>query len=395
MYAGNRRQFLRVTFESTFEVKTKTWTDKTATGLDISLSGCRFHCEQSLSEGETISIFLKSGFELKGNVIWCWPIEWYYMAAVHFEKISNQEQEQLKNYIEDVTGENYQMEKEDEEKISDDSNEEKNDFDLDDVENINDLNFDVVGEDQNEDETKIEKDNDLDDLPPLDEKDLLETYEETADENTSSIADISNQDDFLHTFAEGDLSPHSFNGKNIILFDLEKEQSEILYRYLSERIGMEVECVTKKQNLWRHLKLDPLNLVILESGSAGLSDPLEVMQQTKDQFPEVNYICISGPVSLERRIQFLNAGALDYLTRPIHLSTIAQSILLHLSRIDFYKKEQEENDKSISEFNNTSIERQSNETSETFHDEDLTGTLDLLEEDLNVSQEIELVDEEF
>ena len=60
------------------------------------------------------------------------------------------------------------------------------------------------------------------------------------------------------------------------------------------------------------------------------------MQQTKDQFPEVHFICLSGPVSLERRLQFLNAGALDYLTRPLHLSTIAQSILLQFSRIYFY-----------------------------------------------------------
>ena len=31
-------------------------------------------------------------------------------------------------------------------------------------------------------------------------------------------------------------------------------------------------------------------------------------------------------------LQFLNAGALDYFTRPVHLSTIAQSVLVQLSR---------------------------------------------------------------
>ena len=35
------------------------------------------------------------------------------------------------------------------------------------------------------------------------------------------------------------------------------------------------------------------------------------------------------------------------------------------------------------------------DSAETFHDEDLTPTLDLLDEDLNLLQEIELIDEDF
>ena len=105
----NRRKFLRVSFEANFEIRTNTWSDKSATGLDISLNGCRFHCEQSLSEDENVSLIFEKGFKLNGNIRWCWPIEWYYLAAVHFENISENEQEKLKTYIEDVTEENYQM----------------------------------------------------------------------------------------------------------------------------------------------------------------------------------------------------------------------------------------------------------------------------------------------
>ena len=50
----NRRRFLRVSFEEKFEVKTDSWSDHSATGLDISLNGCRFHCEQFLSEDENV-----------------------------------------------------------------------------------------------------------------------------------------------------------------------------------------------------------------------------------------------------------------------------------------------------------------------------------------------------
>ena len=114
MPAMDRRQYTRVSFESTFEVRTAEWSDPVATGLDISLNGCRFNCGKSMSDGETVTLAFEHGFELEGNVRWCWPIEWYFQAAVHFAGISAEKHIQLNAYIEEVTGEDYQMELKDE-----------------------------------------------------------------------------------------------------------------------------------------------------------------------------------------------------------------------------------------------------------------------------------------
>ena len=137
-----------------------------------------------------------------------------------------------------------------------------------------------------------------------------------------------------------------------------------------------------------------MDLVIIETGAVENSDALEVMQQTKDQFPEVHFICISGPVSLERRLQFLNAGALDYLTRPIHLSTIAQSILVHLSHTDAYENEGEFVDID-SVANDIPEEETLLDSAENYHDEDLSSIAGLREDDLILGDEIELVNEDF
>jgi len=198
----------------------------------------------------------------------------------------------------------------------------------------------------------------------------------------------------LHKFTEGDLSPLSFAGTEVVIFAVEKEQAELLQRYLIERAGMEVDCVTKRQNLWRLLKLDPMDLVIIETGAVENSDALEVMQQTKDQFPEVHFICLSGPVSLERRLQFLNAGALDYLTRPVHLSTVAQSVLVQLSRTETYENEEDFVDLD-SVADDIPVEETLVDAADTYHDEDLSGTEGLLEDDLILGDEIDLVDEDF
>ena len=231
-------------------------------------------------------------------------------------------------------------------------------------------------------------------LPELEEVDLQNFEDDELNDEISASEDSLPQDEFLHKFTEDDLSPLSFAGTQVVIFAVEKVQAELLQRYLSERAGMEVDCVSKRQNLWRLLKLDPMDLVIFETGSVENSDALEVMQQTKDQFPEVHLICISGPVSLERRLQFLNAGALDYLTRPVHLSTVAQSVLVQLSRTDTYENEEELVDLD-SVADDIPVEETLVDSADTYHDEDLSGTEGLQDDDLILGDEIDLVDEDF
>jgi PleD family two-component response regulator len=242
-------------------------------------------------------------------------------------------------------------------------------------------------------DAKIE-DTDNEEQHLLEKADLQDFEDDELNDETVASEDSLPQDEFLNKFTEGDLSPLSFAGTEVVIFAVEKKQSELLQRYLIERAGMEVDCVTKRQNLWRLLKLDPMDLVIIETGAVENSDALEVMQQTKDQFPEVHFICISGPVSLERRLQFLNAGALDYLTRPVHLSTVAQSVLVQLSRTDTYENEEEFVDLDSVE-DDIPVEETLVDSTDTYHDEDLSGTEGLQDDDLILGDEIDLVDEDF
>ena len=376
MVDSDRRKFLRVLFEAHFEVQTPEWSDKEATGLDISLNGCRFNCKQSMTDGDVISIVFKPGLEIEGVVKWCWPIEWYFQAALHFKDIVQEKQNRLKAYIEEVKGEDYKMQRDEatsnsdteesvdifeedldgvdnnlstsfnkveaQEDLSENSNgdltleeltplEEEDLLNLDIEESVDSgSNFSEVEVNQEEFPENINGDVASENLTLLEEEDLLKFNNEDATKNFSKFSNTKHED-VLKELDAGGINTLSFAGQQVALFDLEEDQADLLNQYLSERAGIKVEYVTKKENLWRLLKIDPMDLVIIETGSTGNSDALEVMQETKEQFSEVNFICISGPVSLERRLQFLNAGSLDYLTRPVHLSTIAQSVLVHLS----------------------------------------------------------------
>jgi DNA-binding response OmpR family regulator len=268
------------------------------------------------------------------------------------------------------------------------------------VSDLEDLNLDVFTDDDDDDDDDekhpdFENDDEpLDNLPPLDESylvniDLVEPLDDVA-----VFARTNQQEDLFEKFVGDDLSSLSFAGKQLVIFDTAKEQSDLLKKYLCERTGMYVECVRKKENLWRLLKIDPLDLIILETGTEGKTDAMELMQQTKDQFPEVHFICLSGPVSLDKRLQFLNAGALDYLTRPLHLSTIAQSILVQFNRTEVY-----EIDAEVAGFfgapNDISEEESLIDAKEPKLGEELDGSAKQSDDNLHLHVEIDLIDEDF
>jgi len=269
------------------------------------------------------------------------------------------------------------------------------------------LDFDLVddGEDENADKLEKEDENEnevldyendanaLDDLPPLEESDLLNLDIEEPLDNVD-FGETAQQDDFFDKFTEDELSPLNFAEKQIVIFYTNKEQAELLKRYLSDRTGMEVECIGKKENLWRFMKIDPLDLIILETGTDGNTDAMKLMQQTKDQFPEVHFICLSGPVSLERRLQFINAGALDYLTRPLHLSTIAQSILVLFSRTDIYDIEEDFEDFE-SEPHDIPEEEPIVDSAEDIPDKKSGSSAKRVDDELDLADEIDLIDEDF
>ena len=263
-----------------------------------------------------------------------------------------------------------------------------------------DLDFDVVDDEKDADEDDVEENldykhdaNALDDLPPLEESDLLNLDIEEPLDNVD-FGETAQQDDFFDKFTEDELSPLNFAGKQIVIFYTNKEQAELLKRYLSDRTGMEVECIGKKENLWRFLKIDSLDLIILETGTDGNTDAMKLMQQTKDQFPEVHFICLSGPVSLERRLQFINAGALDYLTRPLHLSTIAQSILVLFSRTDIYDIE-EDFEELESEPHDIPEEEPIVDSTEDIPDKKSGSSAKRVDDELDLADEIDLIDEDF
>ena len=373
--SAERRQYLRVLFEATIDVRTGDWRDPAATGLDISLNGCRFHCEHSMSDGESVIIRFDDNLELEGKVRWCWPIEWYYQAAVQFTEITEEEQSRLRDYIVGVTGEEYENKPDEQGTIGTSQITEPASSN-----GVTEEEFEEL-----EEITASIEDEELEDLSPLDE-DELSLITDAPDEQSASLS--KGEALPLPEFKEGDLTPMQFQSKQLIILGGRKEQADLLKQYLEERLGIVVEFVTKKQNLWRLMKLDTIDMILMEWDLADENDPLETLEQTKDQFPETQIIALSGPLALEHRLQAINSGADSFLTRPVHLSAIAQSILLSLSKNDGGEETLSATGAAMPALG------VANEL-EPIGDDDLNTPVDLLDDDLNLSEELDLIDEEF
>ena len=277
--AEERRQYLRVIFEETIQVSTEEWSDPIATGLDLSLNGVRFHCEYPLSEGELVSIEFEPSFTLVGTAIWCWPIEWYYQAAVRFSEITVTEQEKLRNYIETTTKQDYP---------------------------------DFVGE------VKIGTD---------------DTETEPQEKNTEVIPKKEDPTSMDYSksepsFPDAELHSQTYAGSQVALVtERDSPHNDMIMQYLSERTGFKMSLMEKQGNLWPMLRENALDLVLLNQSTSNEDEILGVIQRLGEEHPDIPFIVFAGPISLDDRLHLLSLGAIDVITRPTHLSTIAQSIL--------------------------------------------------------------------
>ena len=276
--AEERRQYLRVIFEETIQVSTEEWSDPIATGLDLSLNGVRFHCEYPLSEGELVSIEFEPSFTLVGTAIWCWPIEWYYQAAVRFNDITVTEQEKLRKYIETTTKQDYP---------------------------------DFVGEVTTE----------ADDTESASEEENVEVL--SSEENSGEDVSLSESH-----FPDAELHAQTYAGSQVALVtERDSPHNDMIMQYLSERTGFKMSLMEKQGNLWPMLRENALDLVLLNQSTSNEDEILGVIQRLGEEHPDIPFIVFAGPISLDDRLHLLSLGAIDVITRPTHLSTIAQSIL--------------------------------------------------------------------
>ncbi|MEC8255882.1 MAG: hypothetical protein VX004_10470, partial [SAR324 cluster bacterium] len=129
-------------------------------------------------------------------------------------------------------------------------------------------------------------------------------------------------------FPDAELHAQTYAGSQVALVtERDSPHNDMIMQYLYERTGFKMSLMEKQGNLWPMLRENALDLVLLNQSTSNEDEILGVIQRLGEEHPDIPFIVFAGPISLDDRLHLLSLGAIDVITRPTHLSTIAQSIL--------------------------------------------------------------------
>ena len=115
---------------------------------------------------------------------------------------------------------------------------------------------------------------------------------------------------------------------SILVVDDNPSIGKLIKQYL-ESFGHTVDPVETGEDALGLLSSRTYDIVITDIVLPGL-DGMGVLEEVKSKDPSIEVIVITGYASIESAVQFMKAGALDYITKPIsrdHLDIVIQKAL--------------------------------------------------------------------
>jgi DNA-binding NtrC family response regulator len=97
---------------------------------------------------------------------------------------------------------------------------------------------------------------------------------------------------------------------------------------LSERMrtrGMEVSTSSSGVEALKKVEREPYDVIILDLMMPGV-DGLEALEVLKAKRPELQVILLTGHATVEKGIEAMKLGALDFLEKPVDLSLLTEKI---------------------------------------------------------------------
>jgi DNA-binding NtrC family response regulator len=114
------------------------------------------------------------------------------------------------------------------------------------------------------------------------------------------------------------------NSINILVLDDEKEVTDKICNFLNKKCFNAYGSYTS-QHAVEFLEEYPVDIVVTDVLLPEMSG-IEVLKYVKDKFPDVEVIIISGHSTMEMVIEALQAGAIDFIRKPLSLLDLELAI---------------------------------------------------------------------
>lgn len=111
---------------------------------------------------------------------------------------------------------------------------------------------------------------------------------------------------------------------DVLLVDDEEQFLKVLSQRLNGR-GIKVDTSTSGEEALKRVEGKDFDAIILDLAMPGISG-LETLKRIRSQNPEMQIIMLTGHGSVEKGVEAMKAGAVDFLEKPADLNKIMAKI---------------------------------------------------------------------
>jgi DNA-binding NtrC family response regulator len=126
--------------------------------------------------------------------------------------------------------------------------------------------------------------------------------------------------------------------EKVLLVDDEMEFLELMKERLEAR-GVEVSASSSAEDALEKIETDIFDAVILDLQMPGM-DGLDALQQIKQRHPEIQVILLTGHATVEKGVEAIKLGAMDFVEKPADLEVLEEKIAkAHKKKMIIVEKE--------------------------------------------------------
>lgn len=111
---------------------------------------------------------------------------------------------------------------------------------------------------------------------------------------------------------------------NVLLVDDEEQFVKVFSQRLEGR-GLKVDTSTTGEEAIQRVKSKEFDAIILDLVMPGMSG-LETLKRIKSENPDIQIIILSGHGSIEKSVEAVKAGAVDFVEKPADVNKILEKI---------------------------------------------------------------------
>jgi len=134
--------------------------------------------------------------------------------------------------------------------------------------------------------------------------------------------------------------------EKVLLVDDEKEFIETLAERMQNR-GMEVSATTSAVEALKMAEEESYDAIILDLKMPEM-DGIEVLAALKEKNPELQVILLTGHATVQKGIEAMKLGAMDFLEKPFDIKVLSEKIKkAHTQKMIIVEKRTQEKIKQI------------------------------------------------